>query len=208
MKSFHKIITIAVLVMLVLNSAYGEKTRNVRKEQEKRKEKILQKVVPFKDMTFEKKNSDVDLLRGFVTYSLPSQEDGSREYVAYVYLNWGDLDKKIPVRKENYQNWDGYVKIREAGRAEVVKEFRFDDGSLGRDSSKKNAKDLPQPCKGSGRDKLLKDEISSQVVWQSGIVGDTDGLLIRLDLHKPFAKGTIKAGNFTIPFIIRPRSED
>ena len=46
------------------------------------------------------------------------------------------------------------------------------------------------------------------VAWKSGIVGATDGLLIRLNLKKPEAKGTIKAGNFTIPYEIKPRTTD
>jgi hypothetical protein len=53
---------------------------------------------------------------------------------------------------------------------------------------------------GSGRDTLIRDSESSMVAWKSGVVGATDGLLIRLELRQAETRGVIQAGNFTVPF--------
>jgi hypothetical protein len=169
-----------------------------------RRAQILKDVEAIKNLTFEKVNTKLDILRGYVSYSVPST--ARRNYVAYVCLRWGDLDEKTPVRKDYYENWDGYVKVQRGGYARVAKEFKFDDGTPGRDPHKGRGQ-TPAPGPGSGRDRLLKDKISSMISWESGIVGDTDGLLIEIHLQKANAKGTIKAGKFTIPFTIVPKPE-
>lgn len=154
----------------------------------------------------EEKNSDQDLLRGKITHSTPAEN--GEGYTAYVMLEWGDLDHLIAkCGKEYYSNWDGFVKLQEAGKASVVKEFAFDDRNsttggrggrdgLGRDSGKHGAR--------SGRDFLIRDSESSMVAWKAGVVGATDGLLIRLDLKQEETRGKIQVGNFTIPFEITP----
>ena len=171
---------------------------------EAKRQEMRELVKKTTETEFEEKNSDQDLLRGNVTHSIPT-EDGEG-YTAYVMLQWGDLDNLIPkCGKEFYSNWDGSVKLQEAGKASVVKEFAFDDhnsttggagghGGLGRDSGKKDEH--------SGRDMLIRDTESSIVAWKAGVVGATDGLLIRLDLKKEETRGTIQVGNFTIPFEI------
>lgn len=165
-------------------------------------------------MEFEKKNSDKDLLRGRITYSMPSKEgDG---FTAFVFIRWGDLDNQIPdIKSEHYSNWDGYVKVQEGGKASVVKEFAFDDRNgttggverrdgIGRDSGRRPG-EPGEPGAGSGQDKLIRDSGGSMVAWKSGVVGATDGLLIRLDLKKAETRGSIKAGNFTVYFDVKPR---
>ncbi|MCG2681271.1 MAG: hypothetical protein L6455_15080 [Kiritimatiellae bacterium] len=160
------------------------------------KGRILAEVRPLADKTFDYATSASNKLHGFVTYSIPQAKDSERPYVAYIYLNWGDLDDLIPHCSSNfYQNWDGQVKIQQAGYCSVVQEFAFDNAGN------------REPKVGSGVDKLLKDETSSQVRWLSGIVGATDGLLVKIAMQKPEARGEIKAGTFTIPFEIRPKTE-
>lgn len=170
---------------------------------EAKRQELRELVKKTTETEFEEKNSDQDLLRGKITHSIPT-EDGEG-YTAYVMIEWGDLDNLIPkCGKEFYSNWDGSVKLQEAGKASVVKEFAFDDhnsttgggghGGLGRDSGKKGEH--------SGRDMLIRDTESSMVAWKAGVVGATDGLLIRLDLKKEETRGTIQVGNFTIPFEI------
>ena len=74
---------------------------------------------------FERVNSETDLLRGFATYSVQT-DDGPR---AYVFIHWGDLDNKLKeISPDYYSNWDGVLEI-EGGTARVVKEVAFDDGS-------------------------------------------------------------------------------
>ncbi len=160
-------------------------------------------------MQFEHKNSDADLLRGKLTYAVPAKDgDG---YTAYLHIQWGDLDKLITKNSAAYySNWDGSVKLQQAGTCSVVKEFAFDDRNgtiggveekdgLGRDSGRKDA--VPgESGAGSGRDTLIRDDDHSIVAWKSGVVGATDGLLIRLDLKKPETRGVLEIGNFTVPF--------
>jgi hypothetical protein len=188
-----------------------------RKEQAKQRGEYRKLVMGNTAMEFEKKNSDSDLLRGRITYSMPDKDDASG-YVAYIYVSWGDLDNKIPdISPDYYSNWDGYVKVQQAGKASVVKEFAFDDHNhrdggvgrrdgIGRDSSRRTG-DRSEPGQGVGTDMIIKDTESSMVAWKSGIVGATDGLLIKLELKKPEARGTIKAGNFTISYEIVSKPE-
>lgn len=158
-----------------------------------------------KDTSFERINTKTDILRGFVTYSMPSGRErdryGAGQYEAYILLLWGDLDGLIPMSRNYYCNWDGFVKVQESGHADVVRKIRFDDrmrdGVLNRNA--------PELGPGSGRDKLLPASNGSNVSWLSGVVGAMDGLLIRVDMRKPEARGTIKAGSHTISFEIRPR---
>ena len=50
-------------------------------------------------------------------------------------------------------------------------------------------------------DEITSDEGPSQTVtWESGVVGATDGLLIRLDLPTAETTGTVKAGEFEFTF--------
>lgn len=171
-----------------------EKKKAAAKKLAKVCQRILNDVSERKATKFEKVNIASDLLRGYVTNSKPAGKGDKRSFVAHIYIQWGDLDNKIPkCSSKFYQNWDGYVKVQEAGWASVVKEFKFDSGK-------------GEPQVGSGRDKMVKSAKSSQVVWKSGIVGSTDGILVKLDLHKSTAKGSIKVGKFVIPYVITPAS--
>lgn len=172
----------------------AKEKKNEGKKKQPVRQKLLSTIEPLADVRFEKIDTDKNLLRGFVTFSVSNTNYGERPYIAYVYLNWGDLDKLIPNISSNfYKNWDGHVKVQEAAYATVIQEFAFDSGTT-------------EPRIGSGRDKLLKDETSSQVRWLAAVVGATDGLLIKLEMHKPEARGEIKAGPYMIPFEIRPGS--
>lgn len=157
---------------------------------------------------FEHSNTGLDLLRGRLSYAKPA-EDG-HGYVAYLRLEWGDLDKQIPnISPVHYSNWDGSVKLQQGGKGLVVKEFAFDDrdgttgGVDGHDGLGRNSGRRPggpdEPGAGSGRDALIRDD-GSIVAWKSGVVGATDGLMIRLELKHAATRGVIQAGNFTIPF--------
>ncbi len=229
-------------------------------------------------MKFTRKNSAEDMVTGIVTHSRPTNP-GGRQHVAYVFLIWGDLDNKIKgVASKYYSNWDGYVKVT-SGKASVVREFAFDDGTplllspkdkiimmskakkaladqkkqlvaalskfrdnaialvrkLMRDPSKRREAERKitrryhdalraydkmakgrldamakwgEPGVGSGVDELVKDNTKRQVTWEAGVVGATDGLLIRLDLPLGSTSGQIKAGKFTIPFRVTPLSAD
>lgn len=168
----------------------GGSKREIRKN-------IIKQVKKYIDVEFNKTRSANDHLHGFVTYSIADggTDKNDRQFAAYIFLNWGDLYEKIPnISSKYYSNWDGCVKIREAGYASVVQEFAFDD--------RKNR----EPKVGTGIDKLLKDSTSSQVRWRSAVVGATDGLLIKLALHKQEAKGEIQIGPYNIPFIIRSKN--
>jgi hypothetical protein len=188
-----------------------------KKEAMKKRSELKAKIEGTTATEFEKKNSDKDLLRGKITHAMPAK-DGESGYTAFIMLRWGDLDNQIPnIKSEYYTNWDGYVKLQQGGKAEVVKEFAFDDRNqrtggvdkgdgLGRDSGKRQG-DRNTVGEGSGHDEIIKDSDISMVAWKSGIVGATDGLLIKLTLKKAETKGTIKAGNFTIPFEITPAPE-
>ncbi len=154
---------------------------------------ILAEISKYKDKSFQHQTSVSNKLDGFVTYAIPQEGKRERPYVAYLYLNWGDLDKLIPrCASRFYQNWDGQVKVQEAGYCSVVQEFAFDDGGN------------REPKVGTGIDKLLKDETSSQVRWLSAVVGATDGLLIRIEMQKSAARGEIKAGTYSASYEIRP----
>jgi len=201
--------------------AKRQEAKAQREELETKRQALREQVEKTTETEFEEKNSDEDLLRGKITHSTPAKD--GEGHTAYVMLQWGDLDKIIAKGgKEHYSNWDGSVKLQEGGKASVVKEFAFDDKNattggadgrdgLGRDSGKKAAKSGKaakpgEPGSGSGRDMLIRDTESSMVAWKAGVVGATDGLLIRLDLEEDEAKGTIQVGNFTIPFEITPKS--
>mgnify|MGYP006911567221 CR=1 FL=1 len=211
---FSTIFTITAL-MILGSPVLGEDKPAETSDASARKISESRDISKIKSMSFEKINSDKDLLRGFVTYSRPSKDDG-RNYEALICLRWGDLDNLIPkIKSDFYSNWDGYVKVHGGGRAYVIKEFAFDDGDpaggetgkggLGEDSSKNIPdRESKEPGLGSGRDELIKDQTSSMVAWKSGVVGATDGILIKVELQKPEAKGEIKAGNFVIPYEIKP----
>ena len=66
------------------------------------------------------------------------------------------------------------------------------------------ARPEPGPREGSGRDLLLPSDDESVVSWEAGVIGATDGLLIKLELDSPEATGEIQAGVFTIPFMVAP----
>ncbi|HEX5791372.1 MAG TPA: hypothetical protein VFY13_09455 [Luteolibacter sp.] len=185
---------------------------NARKEAQEKEVAALRaaliKEVEEGPIQFEHSNTGLDLLRGRLSYAKPA-EDG-HGYVAYLRLEWGDLDKQIPnISPVYYSNWDGSVKLQQGGKGSVVKEFAFDDrdgttggvdghDGLGRDSGRRPG-GSGQPGAGSGRDALIRDD-GSIVAWKSGVVGATDGLMIRLELKQAATRGVIQAGNFTIPF--------
>ena len=240
-----------------------------KKAARRRCELIRRAIRPYVAETFERVNTETDLLRGHITHAW---KDGNR-WRAYVFVAWGDLDKKLKgISKEYYNNWDGYVEVAE-GKAWVAAEFAFDDGSplpgtrlrqmrekahglkeafkeearQRRDAAKARAgarikdpdklqsaliridrqfkesvdrfgkridawfqkmRDQFGPREGSGRDALIPDGAANKVTWKSGVVGATDGLLIRLALPDGETTGTIKVGQFTIPFTITPMPEE
>ena len=128
-------------------------------------------------------------MRVTITQSLK----GKRGYVSFIHLQWGDLDKKIgrgEGGKKSYSDWAGKVVARGA-LVERVTGIAFDD------KKGKTAKE------GSGADQILSEK-QQQVTWASGVVGATDGLVIRLISPKATISGEITAGKFTIPFSITP----
>ena len=112
--------------------------------------------------------------------------------------NRADLDTLIPdINPKHYSNCDGSVKLQQAAKASSIKEFTFDD--------RNKATGGVERKDGLGRDTIIRDTNSSMVAWKSGVVVATDGLRIRLELKHPVTRGTIQAGNFTIPFEVAPR---
>jgi hypothetical protein len=185
-----------------------QKEEKAQQEAAVRQEALTKQIKETTASEFEEKNSELDLMRGKLTYA--TLQPGGH-YMAYLHIRWGDLDQFIPQNGSvHYSNWDGSVKLEQGGVAKVVKEFAFDDrdgttggvdepGGLGKDSGKKNAKH-GEVGKGSGRDAITHDS-SPIVAWKSGVVGATDGLLLQLDLRHVDTRGTLKLGKFTIPFV-------
>ncbi len=171
--------------------------------------KLMKQLKATQADTFEFKNSDQDMVKGFTTSSKPAGD----KYVAYVFLDWGDLNNLIQKGgKDKYSNWDGYVKVT-GGTAEVVRKFAFDDGTShklnvpegGKTAGKAaTAKKSSGPGAGSGQDELISSGDPSTVAWKAGVVGATDGLLIKLTLTSPQATGEIKAGKFTHALTVNP----
>lgn len=194
----------------------AQKEQKAQEEAAVRQEKLTKHIKEATAAEFEEKNSELDLMRGKLTYAT-LQDNG--HYTAYLHIRWGDLNQAIPQNGSvYYSNWDGSVKLEQGGVATVVKEFAFDDrdgttggvdepGGLGRDSGKKDAKHN-EVGKGSGRDAITHDN-SPIVAWKSGVVGATDGLLLQLDLRKAETRGTLQLGNFKIPFVtqLQPAAE-
>lgn len=191
---------------------WEKREEKAQKEVAAKREQIDKHIKEAIASEFEEKNSELDLMRAKLTYAI-RQPDG--HYTAYLHIRWGDLDNFIPqINSVHYSNWDGHVKLEQGGNATVVKEYAFDDrdgttggvddhDGLGRDSGKKPG-DKNQPGEGSGQDALIKDD-SPIVAWKSGVVGATDGLLLLLDLRQAETRGTLKLGNFTIPFVTQER---
>ncbi len=172
---------------------------------------LYTQVRPYAAADLSHENSVKDLLRGFVTHSQAA--DG--KYVAYVFLRWGDLNRQIPrCSAEHYSNWDGYVAVGE-GSATVVGEYAFDDASAapGSETPQVAPERLNRwlsrgPREGSGRDRLKTWQGASTVEWQSGVVGATDGLLVRLDLPGQTATVGITAGKFITSVEVTPLPAD
>ncbi len=147
---------------------------------------------------FEYMNSSMDVLRGRISYSVKNRKSTEYPYTAYLLIQWGNLDRVKPVPRGYYENWDGYLQMGQ-GRAKVEKKIFFDDGW-------QKYPDLQGPHPGSGWDQLLDTGNPARVEWLAGVVGATDGLLIRIDLPFDNATGEIKAGNFVFPFAIVPKA--
>ena len=64
--------------------------------------------------------------------------------------------------------------------------------------------DWGKPGPGSGFDELVEDKSKSQVTWEAGVVGATDGLLVRLDMQTSTTAGEIKAGRHIIRYRVSP----
>jgi hypothetical protein len=137
--------------------------------------------------TVTRRNSKQDQLKVSISKSVPV----GGLHMAFVFLKWGDLQKKIGKgqgSKQAYSNWDGELVV--AGAVpQKVDGIAFDD--------RKNK--LPKV--GSGADRLT-EESRHKVAWEAGVVGATDGLLIRLVSPRPGMSGSITAGAHTIPFAI------
>ena len=58
-----------------------------------------------------------------------------------------------------------------------------------------------QPGPGSGRDEL-EQSAGKEIVWEAGVVGALDGLMIKITSDSADITGTIVAGKFTVPFKI------
>ena len=171
----------------------------------------LRRLLRNRDRSFERKNSDEDLLRGFTTYSHPV----AGRHVAYLLIRWGDLDKMIEgYGPQYYSNWDGFVKLSD-GLATVAKKIAFDDGSRRRPRPESRNDDdgdddqrHGEPGEGSGRDRIIPDNDPGMIVWQAGVVGGTDGLLIRLSMPRARGRIIIKAGNFRLVLPLRPKPQE
>ena len=147
--------------------------------------------------TITKANSPQDKLLVEISYAVP-QANG---YVAELKIVWGDLDNLIKkCGKQYYSNWDGSVDIT-SGTGLVIHKIQFDDQSNHKLTPPGKTPAGPGP--GSGRDQLLTSE-GTKIEWKAGVVGALDGLAIRITNASSLMTGTIKAGNFTIPFTIGP----
>jgi hypothetical protein len=138
----------------------------------------------------ERQNSKEDVLRGYTTYSTP--ED--RQFVAYVYLRWGDVDNIMRMSTQQfYRQWDGFLKV-DGGAAEVVAK------SPNYGNVQANALS-PSMAK---LDTVVTQKGPSVVEWRSAVSGSSAGVTVKLTLRAPAASGVLKAGNFTVPFKIAP----
>jgi len=169
------------------------------------------------DQTIEKQNSPQDKLRVDVTHS---QASGGK-FVSYVRVVWGDLDNLIKKNgKEFYSDWDGKLAI-EAGAGKVVHQIAFEGGkkqvttkpaaAAGKKAPTTKSVERQKtnkvrhlvlngegPGPGSGRDEL--DVASGKtIIWQAGVVGAFDGLLIQITSDKADVTATLTAGKFTVP---------
>ena len=77
-----------------------------------------------RDQIFNRGNSDDSLLRGYVTYA--REVDG--KYVAYLHLQWGDVDSTLDGDDEVFSRWNGEVKVDD-GVAEIVQTEGFETQS-------------------------------------------------------------------------------
>ena len=77
-----------------------------------------------RDQVFNRGNSDDSLLRGYVTYA--REVDG--KYVAYLHLQWGDVDNVLNGDDQVFNRWDGKVEVDD-GVAEIVQTEGFETQS-------------------------------------------------------------------------------
>lgn len=77
-----------------------------------------------RDQVFNRGNSDDSLLRGYVTYA--REVDG--KYVAYLHLQWGDVDNALDGDDRVFSRWDGKVEVDD-GVAEIVQTEGFETQS-------------------------------------------------------------------------------
>jgi len=153
-----------------------------------------------KAATFERKNSDEDLLRGSITHSWKR----GGVWVAYLVIRWGDLDRKIDgYSPDYYSNWDGHVAL-DKGIAMVARKLAFDDGTARRIDDRRAERAGAEPGPGSGRDRIVPETDPKKIVWKAGVVGGTDGLVIRIEMPEPTGVCRVKAGNFSLELPVRP----
>lgn len=140
---------------------------------------------------FERQNSKEDILRGCTTYSVA---DG-QQYVAYIQLRWGDLDRQLMGSAGRYyRNWDGFLTV-DGGSAEVV--VRAPDYSNVSPSVKSSSTAIPPET-------TVTQKGASRVEWRAGSSGNQGGVIVKLTLRGPQASGVFKAGNFTLNYKILP----
>jgi hypothetical protein len=150
------------------------------------------------DQRIERQNSPADKLVVEVTHSV---QEGT-QYVAYVKVVWGDLDNVITgTGKQYYSNWDGSLAL--AGATGVIdQKIQFDDGRP-KTTTAAAPKKNEGPRVGSGRDEV-EVAAGATIKWEAAVVGVIDGVRIKITSPTAEIHGTLIAGKFTLPLVIRP----
>ena len=124
----------------------------------------------------------------------PSKEEILARFVDRVEDKIARLTARIEEKVDDPEKREEMIaKVQERGEQAIA---RF--------TERLESRPEPGPREGSGRDLLLPSDDDSVVSWEAGVIGATDGLLIKLELDSPEATGEIQAGVFTIPFMVAP----
>lgn len=159
----------------------------------KKKKPALDKLIDTHiNRTFNGSIDKKNLIRGNITYTFNESESGENDgYVAYIRARWGDLNNVVKKsRPMHYENWSGYVKVLSAKSVSIVRGIALEGNhAVGQ---------------GKGGDSILNLRSKKMVAWKSGIIGATDGIVIKIELHGPFASGSLKFGKLESRFRLRP----
>ena len=168
-------------------------TSDLEAKGKKKKKSALDKLIDTHiDRTFNGSIDKKNLIKGNITYTFNESDSGENDgYVAYIRARWGDLNNLVKKsRAKHYENWGGYVKVLSAKSVSIVRGIKLESGhSVGQ---------------GKGGDSVLKLRSKKVVAWKSGIIGASDGIVIKIELHGPFASGSFKFGKLESRFSLRP----